>query len=399
MLRAWISPGWALAGGLLAGIQFGPLNQWMNSFWGGAVSACAGCLVFGALPRLSERRNERRNALLLGAGLALQILTRPFESVLLLLSAGAFLLIARIGRRAWPALIPVALALGLTLLHDHDVTGSWSTLPYALSRYQYGVPATFTIQPNPQPHRELTREQQLDYEMQSAVHGPGTDRLSTYAARWAGRVRYYRFFLLAPLYLALPFAIRRLSEVRFAWAAATVILFSLGTNLYPYFYSHYVAAIACLVLLFALAGLQRLSAITVRGQTVGQEAALLLIALAAAHFAFWYGLHLFASDRILHDAVQYETWDAINSGDPEGRLAIRRQLIMTPGKHLVFVHYSPRHRFEELVHNDADIDHSRIVWARDLGPDENAKLTAYYSDRKAWLLEPDSRPPHLMTYP
>src|SRR5580704_5542941 len=47
MLRGWTSPSWALVGGLLAVIEFGPLNQWMNSFWGGAVAACAGCLIFG----------------------------------------------------------------------------------------------------------------------------------------------------------------------------------------------------------------------------------------------------------------------------------------------------------------------------------------------------------------
>ncbi len=49
MLRAWTTPAWALVGGVLAVIQFGALNQWMNGYWGGAVSATAGCLVFGAL--------------------------------------------------------------------------------------------------------------------------------------------------------------------------------------------------------------------------------------------------------------------------------------------------------------------------------------------------------------
>ena len=68
MLRAWTTPGWALAGGLLAVFEFGPLNQWMNGYWGGAVSACAGCLVFGALPRLRER-GRTRDAILLGLGL------------------------------------------------------------------------------------------------------------------------------------------------------------------------------------------------------------------------------------------------------------------------------------------------------------------------------------------
>ncbi len=52
MLRGWIPAGWALAGGILAVFQLGPLTYWMNSYWGGAVSGIAGCLVFGALPRL-----------------------------------------------------------------------------------------------------------------------------------------------------------------------------------------------------------------------------------------------------------------------------------------------------------------------------------------------------------
>ena len=52
MLRGWTTPGWALLGGLLAVIEFGPLNAWMNSYWGGGLAACGGCLVFGALPRL-----------------------------------------------------------------------------------------------------------------------------------------------------------------------------------------------------------------------------------------------------------------------------------------------------------------------------------------------------------
>ena len=82
MLRAWTTPTWAFVGGVLAAIQFGPLNQWMNGYWGGAVSATAGCLVFGALPRLREGVRTRE-AVLLGLGLALQLLTRPYESILL----------------------------------------------------------------------------------------------------------------------------------------------------------------------------------------------------------------------------------------------------------------------------------------------------------------------------
>ncbi len=91
MLRAWTTPGWALVGGLLAVIQFGPLRYWMNTYWGGAVSAVAGCLVFGSLPRL--RASWRmRDAVLLGLGIGIQLLTRPFECVLLVAAVILFFL-------------------------------------------------------------------------------------------------------------------------------------------------------------------------------------------------------------------------------------------------------------------------------------------------------------------
>ena len=53
--------------------------------------------------------------------------------------------------------------------------------------------------------------------------------------------------------------------------------------------------------------------------------------------------------------------------------------------------------YSELV-AVADIDASQIVWARDLGAEEDEKLRQYYPDRTAWLLEPDFRPPRLGKY-
>jgi hypothetical protein len=391
MLRAWTTPGWALIGGLLAVIQFGPLNQWMNSFWGGAVSACAGCLVFGALPRLRETPNAR-NAVLLGFGLTLQLLTRPYEFIFLLLSAALFLLpsFRKLAKLA-PILAMVLLpAIPLTLLQNKQVTGSWATIPYMLSQYQYGVPATFTVQPNPIPHRQLTREQQLDYEIQSQTHGSATDTFVSFWDRFAGRFRFYRFFFLAPLYLALPAFLLALRERRFLWVLFTLLVFSLGSNFYPYFYTHYVAAVTCLFILVSVIGLELLSRFNL---------ARLILFLCAAHFVFWYGLHLSRNESILTAMTPYETWDAINHDDPEGRIAINKQLAQLPGKQLVFIRYYPPHEFREWVHNAADIDASQIVWARDLGAEENEKLRRYYPDRTAWLLEPDFRPPRLTRYP
>ena len=400
MLRAWTSGGWALVGGLLCVMEFGPLNQWMNSYWGGAVSACAGCLVFGALPRLRES-GRSRDAALLGVGLALQLLTRPFESIFLFVSVPLFFLpyLRRLVRPAGIAALVVAPAIGLMLFQNRQATGSWTTLPYMLSRYQYGVPTTFTVQPLPMPHQPLTREQQLDYDAQSEVHGAGTDTFGAYWARWAGRIRFYRFFMLAPLFLALPAFLVRLREYRFAWVLLTIFLFSLGTTLYPYFYSHYIAALTCLFVLMSVMGLEQVNRWTIRGNAVGEDCTRILLFLCAAHFIFWYGVHRLGNEQIITAMAPYETWDNINHGDPQGRLAINQALVESPGDQLVFVRYWPQHQFQEWVHNAADIDHAHIVWVRDLGSDENRKLLMYYPQRTAWLLEPDAHPPRLTAYP
>lgn len=405
MLRAWTTPGWALAGGLLAVIEFGPLRYWMNTYWGGAVSAVAGCLVFGSLPRL-RARGRTRDAVLLGLGIGLQLLTRPFESVLLTLAVILFFLPALRQKQEWrklarvvPAVLLAAMpAAGLTLLQNKQVTGSWTTLPYVLSRYQYGVPTTWTFEPNPAPHRDLTPVQRLDYEAQAATHGKDTDSVKDYLERLTGRIRFYRFFLLAPLYLTLPFFVLSMREFRFVWVVLALLIFSLGANFYPYFYPHYIAAATCLFVLMSVTGLERLSAWKVRGYGAGLEAAQLIMMLCAAHFLFWYGFHLFADENASVAMRQYETWDFVNHGDPDGRIAISDRLAQGAGKQLVFVRYWPRHTFDEWIQNDANIDQARVVWALDRGAADNESLRHYYPDRTVWLLEPDARPPELTAY-
>ncbi len=365
MLRAWVTPEWALLGGLLAVAEFGPLCEWMNDYWGGAVSAAAACLVFGALPRL---RSRPASAWLLGLGFAVQFISRPAESLLLAIAAGLYLAVRRPPAKLLiPVLLGVLPGVAATLVQDRQVTGSWTMLPYQLSRFEYGVPAAFTFQPNPVPHRALTREQQLDYAAQCAIH----DTAGTFAQRLWERMRFYRFFFLAPLWLALPAFLWKLREFRFAWVLGTVVLFAAGTNFYPYFYPHYIAAETCLFVLISVVALERLP----------RTAARLILLLCGAHFLFWYGAR----------AVVVEP-------DPDGRLAVNQSLAKAPGAQLVFVRYAPAHRFHEWIHNAADIDASRVVWAADLGDAEDAALLRYYPQRTAWLVEPDARPVRLTPY-
>ncbi|MGP8246791.1 MAG: hypothetical protein ACLQVN_20015 [Bryobacteraceae bacterium] len=397
MLRAWTTPGWALVSGLIAAAEFGPLNQWMNLYWGGAVGAAAGCLVFGALPRM-RAAGRKRDAALLGVGLGLALLTRPFEFLLLALCVLVYVAwCLRDGWRRWAPWCACAFAppVLLMLAQNYAVTGSFATMPYQLSRYQYGVPATFTFEATPVPHRALTAEQALDYRAQSLIHDEAA--ATPLPERLAERLHFYRFFFYPALLLALPAFLFALREFRFAWAAASVVVFALGTGFYPYFYPHYIAALTGLFVLFGVVALERLSRWTVRGHAVGAEAARLLGFFCAAHFLFWYGMHC-GSQPLLMAAGRYDTADFINYGDPEGRLRIASELAGQPGKQLVFVRYSRQHQFHEWIHNAADIDAAGVVWAADLGPEEDRKLRAYYPTRTAWLCEPDAKPPLLIPY-
>ena len=403
MLLGWTSPLWALVGGLFAVCEFGPLNQWMNSYWGGAVAGIAGCLMFGALPRL--RDGGIGPAVLLGAGLGLSWVTRPFETMLAGLSVVLYFLmlfrgmgLRTLARIAAMVLTTAAPFAGLSLLHDRAVTGRWMTLPYMLSREQYGVPAAFTFQANPIPQRSLTPEQQLDYRAQSIVHGDGVDTPARFASRLAGRIGFYRFFFYPPLYLALIAFLASLRELRFRWVLAIVLVFGLGTNFYPYFYPHYIAALTCIFLLMSVIGLREVGRIRVGGKMAGREAMRLIVLLYAAWFLVLYGVHLAGDQRSMTAIAAYDARHFINWGDAEGRAGVNQQLAQMPGEQLVFVRYGPRHGFYEWIHNPADIDRAKVVRALDLGDRENRELTSYYPRRTAWLLEPDVWPPRLTPY-
>jgi hypothetical protein len=404
MLRAWTTPAWALAGGLLAVIEFGPLSQWMNSYWGGALAAAAGCLVFGSLPRLGSR-GRPRDALLLGAGLGLHLLIRQFESIFLFLAVVLYFLpamrrlgpIRSIAKLAGTAVLAVLPAIFLTLFENKLVTGSWTTLPEMLSQYQYGVPASLTFQAPQVPHRQLTPQQAMDYKMQLSFH-KGAETIGSYFERLEYRVRFYRFFFLPPLYLAGVAFFWSLREYRFVWVVVTLTIFALGTNFFPAFQIHYIAAVTCLFILAAVTGLEQISRLRIRGHAAGQEAAILIAVLCSAHFLFWYGVHAAEDNEFSMAAIRYETWDFINHGNPARRIAVAQELARIPGQLLVFVRYLPQHIFQdEWVYNAADIDASRVVWARDLGP-ENENLLRYYPGRIALLLEPDFRQPRLSEY-
>jgi hypothetical protein len=82
------------------------------------------------------------------------------------------------------------------------------------------------------------------------------------------------------------------------------------------------------------------------------------------------------------------------------RAALLAHLDSLPERQLVFVRYKPDHNtLIEWVYNIANIDNSKVVWARDMGQTENEELLRYYKDRRSWPLEPDEKSPKLSPYP
>ncbi len=72
------------------------------------------------------------------------------------------------------------------------------------------------------------------------------------------------------------------------------------------------------------------------------------------------------------------------------RKPIEDQLAAIPGEHLIVVRYSKGHNSgEEYVYNEADIDHSKTVWAREIPGMDLGPLFNYFRNRDVWLYEPD----------
>ena len=138
--QAWLSPGWAMFGGLLLAFRLGLGSYWNQSYWGGSMAAIGGALLYGAAMRLT-RRPRLAESLLLALGLALLANSRPLEGLLVSLPA-AWMLgrwfygLKPPGRRAamQTVVMPIALILILTVAgiayYNWRVTGESTLMPH-----------------------------------------------------------------------------------------------------------------------------------------------------------------------------------------------------------------------------------------------------------------------------
>ncbi|HTD44789.1 MAG TPA: hypothetical protein VK687_11430, partial [Bryobacteraceae bacterium] len=96
--------------------------------------------------------------------------------------------------------------------------------------------------------------------------------------------------------------------------------------------------------------------------------------------------------------LNFQSWCCRVEGNLN-KARIATALWRIPSDHLVFVKTkTDEMNLFQWIYNDADIDHSRIVWARDLGAGRNQQLQAYFAARQVWLVDPNVEPATCVHY-
>jgi len=159
--------------------------------------------------------------------------------------------------------------------------------------------------------------------------------------------------------------------------------------------AHYAAALTAAVFALVMQAMRSMRLWRPDGRPAGQ---FLVRAVPMICFGL---LPVRAAAPLLHIALPpttVHTWYSTDFHNLD-RARVLTQLRAEPGCHLAIVRYRPDHDvLKEWVFNDADIDRSKVAWARDMGRAKNQELIDYYKDRRVWLVEPDEKPVRVSLY-
>jgi hypothetical protein len=296
-----------------------------------------------------------------------------------------------LGRILTHAILPLCLVLLLgglmTGWYYKRVTGSAFTMTYQVNRGQYATAPYFiwqTPQPEPTYHhvvmRDFYRWELGEFERSRTLRG--------YLLRSAQKIESWWQFYLGPLLiiplLALPWMVRQRKMLLPITVCGSMIAgFSIQTWTLPHYFSPATGALYILL----LQGLRHMRQWRRRRGSTG-------IALVRA-------VTLIACAMVLLRVTAAATHTHIEPDWPRGNLeraAMVSKLRQLAGQQLVLVRYGPHHDVDhEWVWNEASIDEAKVVWARDMGEEQNQELVQYFAKRQVWALAADE--PHAQPTP
>jgi hypothetical protein len=391
-LQGWLPAVWALVGSLLAVLHIGIVSYWTESYWGGTCAAIGGALLIGSAPRLIERPRASL-ALVFAAGLAILGNTRPFEGLVFAVVCSGWLVFELAREKTQPAVVLRRMILPMALLlipvaawmayYNQRVTGHVLELPYVAHDHQYAMvePVLWQTHQRPAPvysnaflrdFWHADRDEKLgDHDQILAMHAWDLLMVVGFLVGWP--LGACMLLVARPLWRD-PIARRALLLGVLGYAGP-----ALETRAFP----HYAAAETALAFILAACALRAL-----RNAWPGVDGAYLM----------WGALVIFALPTVLGLLTPTNrgllgSTEFLNAE----HASIEEQLLKQPGRQLVLVHYGPaalaavktHHIYQELVYNHADIDGSKIVWARSLGAEKDAELIRHYPEREVWMVEED----------
>jgi len=388
-LWSFVTPLWALVGGLLAVMRIALFGYWMNSYWGGSVAALGGALALGAVVRLFDRDRENRSRKQLACVFAVALLilatSRPYEGMAFSLPLLGYFAynIARgriSGAQMRATLLPVLgiglLGIAMIGIYNHETTGDALVMPYVLNHRTYwslpfflgekGNPGLELPDPVFAKFMTITADA-YGYEKTKTASGIATIELGRIIINW--------FFYIGPA-LTLPVLIGLrlcIGQPRLRIAVWATLFTAAAAALCLYNLVHYAAPATVVVYLLAVVGLRHLW-----DQKKNRWRALVIAACITVVVA--------SLTKQTGSEARLYTFHL-----RDGRKSVVQQLQEKPGMHLVLVSYELERHYpaSELVHNGAEFASQRILWARSKGPERDADLCLAFGDRAFWTLTTD----------
>ena len=270
------------------------------------------------------------------------------------------------------------------LYYNWRGTGSPFTMPYVLNQANYHVSRPFLWQkPYPPAHynHPEMRTFYLFHELPDVLYSRSQWGIEFLVSR--NFCCYYTSLVWPFLLLFVPGLLLAACspELRVVLCATLLMTVGLALQIWPA-HGHYAAPAASAVLLIMLNALRALGSAS---QPLRYR--LLMRAIVLSIF-LWMVVPI--ADR-LWNPFAFNT-DFVGPDDTIPRqiqgATLRSRINQLPGQHLVLVHYRTHDvDDQDWIYNRADIDDSKLVWARDMGREANQELLRYYPGRHVWYVD------------